>query len=243
MRSTPQTRGKRRSRKVKMEKVVLKATPRTATGRQVKALRRSGMLPAVIYGHNVKPISISLEGREAGRVLGRLSSSSLITIELDGKEYPSLVREKQLNYIKRSLIHVDFMVVSLSEKIRAKVSVVLTGDSPAVKDFNAMLINGLNELEVEAFPQDLPQSIVVDISILVKIGDGIHVRDIVLSDKVQVLDTPDEMIVLATAPAKEEVEEVVAPEEAVVEEGAEPEIIEKGKKEEGEGESEEEEKK
>jgi large subunit ribosomal protein L25 len=201
------------------------------------------MLPAVIYGHNVKPISISLEGREAGRVLGRLSSSSLITIELDGKEYPSLVREKQLNYIKRSLIHVDFMVVSLSEKIRAKVSVVLTGDSPAVKDFNAMLINGLNELEVEAFPQDLPQSIVVDISILVKIGDGIHVRDIVLSDKVQVLDTPDEMIVLATAPAKEEVEEVVAPEEAVVEEGAEPEIIEKGKKEEGEGESEEEEKK
>jgi large subunit ribosomal protein L25 len=222
-----------------MEKVVLKATPRTATGRQVRALRRSGLLPAVIYGHNVDPISISLEGREAGRVLGRLSSSSLISIDLEGKEYPSLVREKQINYIKRNLIHVDFMVVSLTEKIHAKVGIVLTGNSPAVKDFNAMLINGLNELEVEAFPQDLPTSISVDIGTLVNIGDGIHVRDIVLSDKVQVLDTPDEMIVLATAPAKEEVEEVVTPEAEVLEEGAEPEVLEKGKKEEGEGEEEE----
>jgi large subunit ribosomal protein L25 len=226
-----------------MEKVVLKATPRTATGRQVRALRRSGLLPAVIYGHNVDPISISLEGREAGRVLGRLSSSSLISIDLEGKEYPSLVREKQINYIKRNLIHVDFMVVSLTEKIRAKVGIVLTGNSPAVKDFNAMLINGLNELEVEAFPQDLPSSISVDIGTLVNIGDGIHVRDIVLSDKVQVLDTPDEMIVLATAPAKEEVEEVVTPEAEVLEEGAEPEVLEKGKKEEGEGETDEKEKK
>jgi large subunit ribosomal protein L25 len=221
-----------------MEKVVLKATPRTATGRQVRALRRSGILPAVIYGHNVEPISISLEGREAGRTLGRLSSSSLITIDLEGKEYPTLVREKQQNHIKRTLIHVDFMVVSLSERIRANVSIVLTGNSPAVKDFNAMLINGLSELEVEAFPQDLPESIVVDISTLIKIGDGIHVRDIVLSDKVQVLDTPDEMIVLATAPAKEEVEEVVTPEAALVEEITEPEVLEKGKKE-GEQESEE----
>jgi large subunit ribosomal protein L25 len=217
-----------------MEKVVLKATPRTATGRQVRALRREGLLPAVIYGHNVEPISISLDGREAGRVLGRLSSSSLISIELEGKEYPSLVREKQQNYIKRNLIHVDFMVVSLTEKIRANVGIVLTGNSPAVKDFNAMLINGLNELEVEAYPQDLPESIVVDISALVKIGDGIHVRDIVLSDKVEVFDSPDEMIVLATAPAKEEVEEVVTPEVEAVEEGAEPEVLEKGKKEEEE---------
>jgi large subunit ribosomal protein L25 len=225
-----------------MENEVIKATPRTATGRQVRALRRSGKLPAVIYGHNVDPINISLDGREAARILGRLSSSSLINIELNDKEYPTLVREKQLNYIKRSLIHVDFMVVSLTERITANVGIILTGNSPAVKDFNAMLINGLSELEVEAFPQDLPASITVDISTLVKIGDGIHVRDIVLSDKVQVLDSPDEMIVLATPPAKEEVEEVVAPEAAVVEEGAEPEVVEKGKKEEEEAEEEKEKK-
>ena len=221
-----------------MEKVVLKAAPRTATGRHVRALRRSGQLPAVIYGHNVEPISISLDAREATRVLGRISSSSLVTVDLDGKEYPSLVREKQLNYITRNLIHVDFQVVSLTEKIRANVGIVLTGSSPAVKDFNALLINGLTELEVEAFPQDLPERVVVDISPLLKIGDGIHVRDLVLSEKVTILDAPDEMVVLATAPAKEEVEEVVTPEEEALEEAAEPEVIEKGKKEEEEEEEE-----
>ena len=80
-----------------MDKVVLKANPRTVTGRHVRALRRSGQLPGVIYGHNVEPVIISMDAREASRVLGRLSSSSLITIDVDGKEYPSLVREKQIN--------------------------------------------------------------------------------------------------------------------------------------------------
>jgi large subunit ribosomal protein L25 len=217
-----------------MDNIVLKATKRTATGRHVRALRRTGQLPGVIYGHNVEPVNISMESREATRLLVKLSSSSLVTINVDGKEYPSLVREKQMNYIRRNLIHVDFQVVSLTEKIRANVGIILTGASIAVKDFNAMLINGLTELEVEAFPQDLPERVVVDIGALMKIGDAIHVKDVTLSDKVTVLSAPDEMIVLATAPTKEEVEEVVTPEAAAVAEGTEPEVIEKGKKEEEE---------
>jgi large subunit ribosomal protein L25 len=217
-----------------MEKVILQATKRTATGRQVRALRRAGQLPGVIYGHHVESVNISMDAREATKMLARLSSSSLVTLDVDGKEYPSLVREKQMNYIKRSLIHVDFQVVSLTEKIRAAVAIVLTGTSLAVKDFNAMLINGLSELEVEAFPQDLPENVVVDISPLAKIGDAIHVKDIVLSENVTILSAANEMVVLATAPAKEEVEEEVAPVEEVVEEGAEPDVVEKGKKEEEE---------
>jgi large subunit ribosomal protein L25 len=215
-----------------MDIVVLKASPRTATGRHVRALRRTGMLPGIIYGHNVEPVKISMDARDATKLLVRLSSSSLVNIDLDGKEYPCLVREKQMNYIKRNLIHVDFQAVSLTEKIRANVAIILTGNSIAVKDFNAMLINGLTELEVEAFPQDLPESVVVDIAALQKIGDAIHVKDIALPENVTVMSAPDEMVVLATAPAKEEVEEVVTPEAAVVAEGTEPEVIEKGKKEE-----------
>jgi large subunit ribosomal protein L25 len=215
-----------------MEKVVIKATHRNVTGKQVRALRRAGELPGVVYGHNVAPIAISMNARDASRILYHLTSSSLVTIDLEGKEYPSLVREKQRNYVKGNVIHVDFQVVSLTEKIRANVGIELTGLSPAVKDFNAVLVTGLTELEVEAFPQDLPERVTVDISSMLNIGDGIHVRDIVVSDKVLVLDEPEEMIVLATA-AKEEVEEVVAPEaEVVAEEVAEPEVIEKGKKEE-----------
>jgi large subunit ribosomal protein L25 len=161
-----------------------------------------------------------------------------VTIDLDGKEFPTLVRERQREPIKGVLIHLDFQAVSLTEKIRANVGIVLTGTSPAVKDFSAILVTTLNELEVEAFPQDLPERIVVDIAKLEKIGDGIHVSDLVLSDKVHVVSGTDEMIVLAAAP-KEEVEEVAPTEvEVAVEEAAEPEVIEKGKKEE-EGEEEE----
>jgi large subunit ribosomal protein L25 len=218
-----------------MDKVILKANPRTVTGKHVHALRRAGQLPAVIYGHNVDPIVISLDFRDATQVLSRLSASSLVTIDLDGKEYPTLIREKQRNYVKGNLLHVDFQVVSLTEKIRTNVSLRFTGTSPAVKDFNAVMVTVINELEVECFPQDLPERIMVDISSLAKIGDGLHVRDIILPERVQVMAHPDEMVVLATAPKEEKVEEVAPVEgEVVAEEGAEPELIEKGKKEEEE---------
>jgi large subunit ribosomal protein L25 len=220
-----------------MEKVVLKASHRTVIGKQVGALRRAGQLPAVIYGHNLEPVAISLDAKEATTLLGRTSASTLVTIDLDGKEFPTLVREKQREPVKNVFLHIDFQAVSLTEKIRAKVGIVLTGVSPAVKDFSAILVTTLNELEVEAFPQDLPERIVVDISKLEKIGDGIHVSNLILSDKLHIMASTDEMIVLATAP-KAEVEEVAAVEEVVAEEGAEPEVIEKGKKEEEEEEEE-----
>ena len=214
-----------------MENVVIKATHRTVTGKQVRALRRAGQLPGVLYGRHITPTPISMDGREASRILSHLTSSSLVTIDLEGKEYPSLVREGQRNPIKRSLVHVDFQVVSLTEKLRTHVSIELTGSAPAVKDFNAVLVTSLDELEVECLPQDLPERIKVDISSLANVGDGIHVHDIILSDKVKILDDPKEMIVVATAARAEEVEEVAA-EVVAAEEVVEPEVIEKGKKEE-----------
>jgi large subunit ribosomal protein L25 len=83
-----------------MDKVILKATKRDVVGKQVKAMRRDGQLPAVIYGRHLEPIAISLEAHAAGLALGKLTSSSLVTIDLEGKEYPALVRERQRNFIK-----------------------------------------------------------------------------------------------------------------------------------------------
>jgi large subunit ribosomal protein L25 len=220
-----------------MEKVVLKATRRDVIGKQVGALRRSGKLPAVIYGRHTQPVNISLDARGAALALSKVGSSSLITIDVDGTEFPALVRERQRDYIKDRLIHVDFLAVSLTEKLRAEVRIELTGVSPAVKDSDAVLVTGLHSLSVECLPADLPDHITVDIAPLAKVGDGIHVRDVSLGDKVQILDDPDEMIVNATY-AKIEVEaptavaEVVEAPEA---EGAEPELsVERGKKEEEE---------
>ncbi len=211
-----------------MDNVVLKAARRDVTGKQVKALRRQGRLPAVLYGHHIEPIAISLDAHEASLTLTGLSSSTIVTIDLDGEQHAALVRERQKDYLRNAFIHIDFQVVSLTEKIRAMVRIEVHGNSPAVKDFNAVLVNNITQVEVEALPRDLPERLTVDVSSLANIGDVIHVRDLVVSDKVQILEDPEEIIVVATGAAPEEVEEVVEVEEA------EPEVIERGKKEEEE---------
>jgi large subunit ribosomal protein L25 len=166
-----------------------------------------------------------LDAHEATLRLSHLTSSSLVMVDLDGTEYPALVREKQRDYIKNRLLHLDFQVISMTEKISTKVGIELTGTAPAVKAFNAVIITVLNELEVECMPQDLPARVVIDISGLAEIGAGIHVRDVVISDQVKILDDPAEMIVVATATREEK-----AVEEAPAEEEAAPEESEPGRK-------------
>jgi large subunit ribosomal protein L25 len=209
-----------------MEKIVLKATKRDVVGKKVGALRRQGKLPAVLYGHRVETTPILLDANEGAQTLSRLTSSSLLTIDLDGKQYLAQVREKQRDFIKNRLVHVDFQIVSLTEKMRTKVGIELSGTAPAVKNFNAVIHTGLTAMEVECMPQDLPERIVVDISGLAEIGDSVRGRDVVLSDKVKILSDLDEVIAVAAAPRKEEVSV-----EAPVAEEAPPEEIERGKKE------------
>ena len=216
-----------------MEKVVLKATKRDVIGKQVKAMRREGKLPAVIYGRHNEPIIISLDSHTASLALGRLSSSSLVTIDVDGTEYATLVREKQRDYIKNRLLHVDFLAVSQDETLTATVSLHFVGVSIAVKDYNAVLVHNLEELEVECLPADLPERIDVDISVLSRIGDGIRVRDVIVSDKVRILENPDTMVAVATAPKVEEEGAAVPGAEGVTTTEGEPELsVERGKKDE-----------
>lgn len=214
-----------------MSKIILNAEPRTVVGKQVKQLRRQGKLPGVIYGNKVDSKSVTLDLREATKVLSTVSSSSLVTVVLEGKEYPSLVREKQIDFILRTLKHIDFQTVSLTEKIKASVSIHFEGESEAVKEFDAILSTGINQIEVEAYPQDLPENFIVDISILKNLGDSILVKDIPMPENVELLSNPEELVVFASSskPTAEEEEEVVE-EELPTSEG-EPEVIEKGKKE------------
>ena len=215
-----------------MEKVVLKASRRTVTGKHVGALRRTGKLPGVMYGHNFAPAPIVMDLRETTRLLNSISSSSLVTLDLEGEQHSALVREKQRNYIRGDLLHVDFQIVSLTEKLRARVGLTFFGLSPAVKDFNGMIVENMNQLEVECFPQDLPEEIRVDVSVLNRIGDSILVKDVKVSDKVELLANPDEVVAVVSLAGVEE--EVEAPAEIAA--VAEPEVIERGKKEEEEAE-------
>jgi large subunit ribosomal protein L25 len=214
-----------------MEKIVLKATKRSVTGKQVKALRRAGQLPAVIYGRHVEPIAISLEAHTAGLVFSKLTSSTLVTIDVEGAEYTALVRDRQRNYIKGNLTHVDLLALDLTEKIRTKVNLVFTGVASAVKDYSAVLIHRMDAFEVECLPTDLPERITVDVSSLKEIGNSIRVKDIVLSQEVVVLEDPDEIVMIATLAKEEAVAEVAAVPGA--EEAAAPSLsVDRGKKEE-----------
>lgn len=211
-----------------MEEIVLTAVRRDVIGKQVKALRREGKLPAVIYGHGIQPIPILLDFRDASKALTGLSPSALVRLEVDGEPYHTLVREKQRNYILGTIIHIDFLAVSMKEKLRTSVLVEISGEAPAIKAYSALLVEGANQLEIECLPTDLVSSIVVDISGLAEIGDSIYVRDLVVSDKIAVLDDPDTMLVTVVRPEAEEVEEAL--EEEAGED--EPEVLERGKKEE-----------
>jgi large subunit ribosomal protein L25 len=214
-----------------MEKIVLKATKRDVIGKQVNALRREGKLPAVIYGRHVEPVSIIMDAHTTGLALSKVSASSLVTVDVDGKEYPALVRERQRDYIKGVLTHVDFLAVDMNETLRTSVGLAYVGVSGAVKDYSGVIVHNLERLEVECLPADLPERINVDISLLKQIGDIIRVRDVVVSDKVRILADEDETIAVVTI-TKEETPAGAAGAEGAAEAAAPELSVDRGKKDE-----------
>lgn len=207
-----------------MEKVRINAIRRTLTGKQVKALRREGKLPAVLYGRHINPLPLLMDMKESSRNLEGLSSSALVYVEVEGEEHYALVREKQRNPLTGSIIHVDFQAVSLTEKVRTKVAIHMEGKSPAETQFGGILVVNLEEVEVECLPMSLPERINVNISSLLEIGDLLHVRDLVLPAEITVLEDLDEVVVVVTPPAVEEALEVEAAE------GVEPDLVERSKR-------------
>ena len=148
-----------------MEKIIIQANRREVIGKQVKALRREGKLPAVIYGHGIEPTPITLDAHEASKTLASVGSSTLISIDLEGEEYSVLVRDRQNHVLRRNLLHVDFQALSMTETVRASVSLILgEEEAPAVEAYGAMIITGIESLDIECLPADLVDRIVVDIS-------------------------------------------------------------------------------
>ncbi len=214
-----------------MEKIVIEATRREVTGKKVRFLRRDGKLPAILFGYGVESTPITLDLRETSRTLARVGSSTLVALVVDGKEYNVLVRERQQDVIYRTLTHVDFQAVSMTETVRAQVAInLLDTEVPAIETYGAILNIGLDVLEIECLPQDLPERIEIDLSGLTEIGDSILVQDLPLPAGVVALDDPETLVVVVSTPIAEEEEE----EEEVLEEGVEPEVIEKGRGEEDE---------
>lgn len=215
-----------------MSETVLSAQKRDLIGKQVKKLRREGILPGIMYGKNIDSMAISLDEHQVNRVLAAVSSSQLIKLEIDGENYTTLVRDRQRHPVTGNILHIDFYEVSMTEKLRTDISIVVRGDAPAVKNYGGILVTGPETLEVECLPQDLPERFIVDISNLEEIGDSIFVRDIIMPEGVELITDPEELVIVVTMPVAEE--EEIEEEVEITEE--EPEVIERGKKDEEEAE-------
>ncbi|MGH2586106.1 MAG: 50S ribosomal protein L25, partial [Dehalococcoidia bacterium] len=203
-----------------MADLALKARPRTTLGKKVKVLRRQGVTPANIYGHNVESLAIEAETVDLALLLRRAGRTQLIQVTIDGEPSPRrvLVRQTARRATTDEILHVDFFEVSMREKLNVDVPLTLTGEAPVVDQFDAIVVQALESVSVECLPGDIPSNIEVDISTLVDTTSGIHIRDLVVPSGVEILNDPDLPVVSVTVrtAAAEEEEEAAAEEAAEV---------------------------
>jgi len=209
----------------------LEASKRSVLGRHVRRLRAEGRVPGVVYGHKEATEAVLLDGGEFRRVYAKAGRTHLVDLVLDGgRPEKVLIKEVQKHPRHDGPQHVDLYRIDLKEKLQLEVPITIVGEAPPVKQGDADLLISLHAIRVECLPNDIPESIEVDVSGLAEIDDAVRVHDLKFPDTVTVLTGPEEMIVKVQA--HRVVEEPVAEEEGVEGEAAEGEA-------EGEGEGDE----
>lgn len=200
----------------------LTVKPRQAQGtRPARRLRQEGFVPGVVYGRDLKPLPIVMNHRELVKVLhSTRGEHALVTLRLDdGKawEKPVLVQAIQHDPVDGRVVHVDFHAIVLTERLRLKVPLALTGEPVGVKQDGGLLEHFLREVEVECLPTEIPAQIVFDIGAL-KIGDTVHVRDLAAAPNTTITSDPEGVIASVQMPKEEKVEEAAPTEPEVIRE-------------------------
>jgi large subunit ribosomal protein L25 len=211
----------------------LKAEERSVLGKKVKKLRREGFIPGNFYGKGLNSHALHVKLSDFENVYKETGETGLVDLAYDGKTKPVLIKNLQMNYATRTLLHVDFYQVNLKEKVKTTVPVVLTGEAKAVTDKIGLVLQTFSDVEIEALPDKLPENIEVSVENLAEIGEQITVADLKAPEDVTILTDPAQTVAKVVEPVVEEPE----PEEvAESEEGAEGEAAEGegGEKAEGE---------
>jgi len=184
----------------------LSAQPRHVHGKAVKTLRRSGVLPAVVFGHGVESNAVQLDMHEFELLRRKTGRNTLLDLTLDGgKAVPVLVHDIQEHPVSRAPLHVDLMVVRMTEELMVEVAINFTGESVAVERMGGVLLHLRESVQVRALPDHLPQSVELDISGLEDFDQVLHVSDITLPADVTLATDPTEPVARVQAPRIEEV--------------------------------------
>lgn len=214
-----------------MDKIVLKASTRTETGKQARKLRRRALVPAVMYGRGTESLTVTLGSKELEEAYAEAGGNTIIGIKIDDSRMKNiLIHDVQRDSLTDQLIHADLYAVRMDEKIKTEVPIHMIGESTAVFQDGGSLLTPLETVEVEALPADLPHSFEVDIAVLDDFEKTLHVSDLVIPEGVELLSDLELVIAKVEAPRSEEeleadlaepiVEDVGAVETAT-EEGAE----------------------
>jgi large subunit ribosomal protein L25 len=214
-----------------VDQIELQVSSRSLLGKRVRHLRKSGTMPANIFGHGVKSKAVQVDSAAFLSAYAKAGTNTLVSLALDDNKdrVMALIRGVQRNAVSRKYLHADFYEVSMTEKIRLSVPLAFSGDAPGVVTHGGILLRNLEAVEIECLPGDLVHSIPVDISVLDQIGSALYVKDLKIGDAVHIMADPDELVVKVAQPEKEEV--VEAP---VVAEAAPVEVVGKKKEKEEE---------
>ena len=208
---------------------VIKALKREIN-ENVDALRKGGNLPAVFYGAGKPNTPISVNKVEFKKIWREAGESSAVKVSVGSTEVDVLIHDVQVDPITGEPIHVDFLAIDMTKKIKVKVELVFEGVSNAVKSGIGNLVKVLHEVEIEALPKDLPHNLVVDISKLNTLSDTVTVADIVMPSGVVAITNATDIVASVVAQVEEK-EEASAPIDLSA-----IEVEKKGKKEEEGGE-------
>jgi len=204
-----------------MKREILTAEKRTITGKQVKHLRRKGILPANMFGKGMKSTSLQLQLTDFEKVYNEVHETGLVDLTVDGETHPVLIQNIHIQPITHVPLHADFFKVNLKEKVKATIPVIGIGEPKAVTDKIGVLLQSLSEVEVEALPADLPENIEISVEELAQIDDSLTVGDLKVPTGVEILAEPAEMIFRIGELVSEEAEELAAEEEAAAEAASE----------------------
>jgi large subunit ribosomal protein L25 len=213
--------------------LTLQAKIREESGKKTDKLRKSGLIPAILYGPGLKEnLNLQVDAKEFTKAYQEAGHSSFIKLEVEGKKakpqtFLVLIHALQKEPLSLSFSHIDFYQPDPDKEVKVKIPLVFEGESAAVKSLGAVLVKNIQEVEVRALPENLPHQILVNLSPLEEIGNAILVKDLNISKGVKILKSPEEIVVLSAAPQKIE-EELAKPVEEKVEE---VKVVEKEKKE------------
>ena len=196
----------------------LTATKRQTAKNSARDCRNIRRTPAIIYGNQTKPQTISVDDSELLKLYRKAGKSSLISLDIDGTETKVLIQDFQLHPVQTKITHVDFFAVDLKSKTTVEVPLVFIGESPAVRNFGGIFTKEHENITIRCLPTEIPHDIEVDISTLENINDHLTIADLNLNEKFELMQLSPEVVICSVIGHVEEAEK--AP---VAEEGAEGE--------------------